>query len=121
MPSSDPKAEWGGFLPSHLLPSQAARALGVTPAAVRQRMVCGTLPTAVCLGKSMVPTSALLGLPASLPVQLPIAYTVDRILEVVREAGDALALGQGDRAIFTAEDLLGVYFGLSAPPAGGKP
>jgi hypothetical protein len=48
------------FSPSHLTPSMAARCLGVTPGAVRDRISRGTLPTETHFGVKLIPTHAVM-------------------------------------------------------------
>lgn len=107
---------WDGYLPSHLLPSQVARLQAVTRSAVYQRIESRSLPSTLILETRMVPTAAVVPL---LPGPLPFAYAPDHILSLLSQAATYLEMDLGDKPMFTPSQLMGVYFGLSTPPAGG--
>lgn len=47
--------------PSHMTPAMAARCLGVTPGAVRDRIARGTLPVETHFGVKLIPSWAVMG------------------------------------------------------------
>jgi len=105
--------EVGAALPSHLTKAQVALLLGVSHSAVWQRVHRGVLPVVPLLGLEMIPTMAVLAVAGISP---PSALSPTDLMGVVSAASSALAAGVGDKPLFSANDLVGVYLGVSRLP-----
>jgi len=120
MPSPAGLAKWDAPLPSHLLFCQAADLLGVTDAAISNRVSRGTLAGVEILGRTMVPTAALAEQHPH-AWRFPIAFPPSEALEVLARAQRAILDGEGEKMAFSAFDLAGIHLALTWPSLGATP